>query len=101
MLGHHLPKGTQVLLLTGHVDIHDTVSNAQKAAASSPAQGREKGETRRETGQWKDDGTAFLPERWLDDQGQFDPKAGPFHAFSLGSRACFGQRLAVSAESSS
>jgi hypothetical protein len=45
-----------------------------------------------------DDVAEFKPERWLDDGGKFDMKAGPIAAFGQGARSCFGQRLAVSWE---
>jgi hypothetical protein len=39
----------------------------------------------------------FKPERWLDDEGQFDSQVGSQSApFSGGQRGCFGKALAVS-----
>lgn len=45
---------------------------------------------------WDPDGMAvFQPERWLVGQdGAFDPLAGPQLAFGLGTRQCYGKRLA-------
>lgn len=37
----------------------------------------------------------FNPDRWLDSEGLFDPKAGPAVPFGLGQRGCFGRSLAV------
>jgi hypothetical protein len=41
-------------------------------------------------------GRMFDPDRWLDEDGSFDPNAGPSLPFSLGQRGCFGKSLAVS-----
>ena len=45
---------------------------------------------------WPDDGMAFIPERWIDVDGKFNPNMGPSFAFGAGKRACAGQNLAVS-----
>jgi cytochrome P450 len=37
---------------------------------------------------------AFRPERWLDESGDFDSQAGPTIPFGLGTRGCYGRRLA-------
>ncbi|KAJ4804781.1 Cytochrome P450 94A2 [Rhynchospora pubera] len=44
---------------------------------------------------WGPDAEAFLPQRWLDDKGQFVP-ADPckFSAFHAGPRACLGREMA-------
>lgn len=41
--------------------------------------------------------SSFKPERWLvrrEKGEEFDPTAGPFLAFGLGTRGCYGKRLA-------
>lgn len=40
---------------------------------------------------WKDHPAEFMPERWLDSDGTFNPKAGPFNTFGAGPRGCFGE----------
>ena len=37
---------------------------------------------------------AFKPERWLDSEGKFNPRIGPFVPFSMGKRVCVGEALA-------
>jgi len=36
----------------------------------------------------------FRPERWLEDDGSFNPRKGPMNSFGGGPRGCFGKRLA-------
>jgi len=51
----------------------------------------------RKTGTWAaGTGRMYDPERWLREDGSFDPNAGPSLPFSLGQRGCFGKSLAVS-----
>jgi hypothetical protein len=51
----------------------------------------------RKTGSWAaGTGRQFDPDRWLREDGSFDPNAGPSLPFSLGQRGCFGKSLAVS-----
>ncbi|KAL7414525.1 cytochrome P450 [Mrakia frigida] len=71
ILGHPVPTNTEVLMLIGFL-------------------GRTTGE-----GGWKEDASKFRPERWLDEEGRFDSKAGPSLPFSLGPRSCFGWKLAT------
>jgi hypothetical protein len=50
----------------------------------------------RKTGSWAaGTGKLFDPDRWLREDGSFDPNAGPSLPFSLGQRGCFGKNLAV------
>ncbi|KUI61652.1 Cytochrome P450 4V2 [Cytospora mali] len=91
LLGHHVPKGTQILflstgpsLLTPAFDIDDSKRSPQARQSKTRA--------------WSDEDIGlFKPERWLaEDNGVevFDSQAGPAMPFSLGIRGCFGRRLA-------
>ncbi|OHW97284.1 cytochrome p450 [Colletotrichum incanum] len=97
ILGHHIPEGTLVLL-----------PNSGPSFTSPPIAIDEK--LRSETSQlaakergirlWPvDDMEAFRPERWLvldKETGEeaYDATAGPAIPFGLGTRGCFGRKLA-------
>ncbi|XWW96281.1 hypothetical protein V2A60_004254 [Cordyceps javanica] len=93
LLGHHIPKGTVVFLLSNGASFLDPafpISEKQRSASSRNAS----------PNVWDEsvDLRAFYPERWLqnDEHGNvvFNPMAGPQLAFGLGSRGCFGKKLA-------
>lgn len=94
LLGHRIPKGTVVLCLSrgpGMLKPALEVDEAARSASSRAAKARA----------WDDaDIGLFRPERWLVEsasaQGgaEFDQQAGPQLAFGLGTRGCFGRRLA-------
>ncbi|TQN70001.1 Cytochrome P450 monooxygenase TRI13 [Colletotrichum shisoi] len=93
LLGHRIPKGTVVLCLSrgpGMLKPALEVDEAARSASSRAAKARA----------WDDaDIGLFRPERWLVEsaaQGaaKFDQQAGPQLAFGLGTRGCFGRRLA-------
>jgi cytochrome P450 len=44
---------------------------------------------------WNDLFQDFIPERWLDHDGNFDPDAGLSLPFATGKRGCFGKRIAM------
>ncbi|KAI1746834.1 cytochrome P450 [Xylaria castorea] len=98
VLGHHIPKGTDVFLMANgagylepNMDVSDTVG--------SPGARRSEGKAL--TGTWNDkDIGAFRPERWLKTRPisnavTFDSTSGPQLAFGLWPRGCFGKRLAL------
>lgn len=94
IMGHHVPKGTTVFMASVGPGF---TSPSIKPAAD--AKEFEKPTTYTKRTDW--DGMSpesFLPERWLieDENGKlvYDPQAGPFLAFSVGVRGCFGIRLA-------
>lgn len=97
LLGHHIPKGTDVFILNmggdsqqppiGTIPEHLRSETSQAAAKSKTA-----------VGVWDPkDVHDFKPERWLiekDGKEEFSSIAGPMLAFGLGPRSCFGRRLA-------
>lgn len=98
VLGHHIPKGTLVLL-TG-TNMHGThlppypIEESQRSESSRNARIQGKA-----SGVWnEDDMGEFKPSRWLKDDGEgrqvFDSMAGPSLGFGLGIRGCYGRRLA-------
>ncbi|KAK7958438.1 cytochrome P450 [Apiospora saccharicola] len=93
ILGHHVPKGTQVFLpITGPG--FTAPAFAIEESVRSPSSQSHK----HMRGTWDEaDAANFVPERWLkaeDGTQSFDSQAGPMLAFSLGIRGCFGRRLA-------
>lgn len=94
ILGYHIPKGT---------DIGFTTVGPSFDAAAFPVDDEQRSESSRaaklQHGTFDpSDAQNFRPERWLkvDEKGEevFDATAGPFLAFSLGPRGCYGRRLA-------
>ncbi|KAI0454610.1 cytochrome P450 [Xylaria acuta] len=93
ILGHKIPKGTAVFLLSDGPDYQSPPIPIPEHARSPCS--REK----RLYGSWDpSDMHLFKPERWLktDENGNvvYDAQSGPMMAFSLGPRGCFGRRLA-------
>ncbi|KAG8877475.1 hypothetical protein FRC20_011144 [Serendipita sp. 405] len=93
ILGYHIPKGTEVILHTGHVGIHDTVERFHSTQKESSPVDRSMSSPRK---LWHDDGRAFYPDRWIDQHGRFEPSSSVL-PFGGGNRMCFGYRFAVSA----
>ncbi|KAI8163204.1 Cytochrome P450 monooxygenase [Colletotrichum sp. SAR 10_70] len=87
LLGHHIPKGTVVMMLGKGPSMMKPaipVDDSKRSKSSLAAKARV----------WDDDDVdQFKPDRWLVD-GEFDQQAGPQLAFGLGTRGCFGRRLA-------
>ncbi|OBR03096.1 Cytochrome P450 monooxygenase [Colletotrichum higginsianum IMI 349063] len=103
ILGHFVPKGTQVFMLANGPSFLSPAMLVEESLRTQ--QGRDSKESLK---MWKEDGSmaSFMPERWLVpapagtkaestfDGFVFDQTAGPMMAFSLGPRGCFGRRLA-------
>ncbi|ROT40788.1 cytochrome P450 [Sodiomyces alkalinus F11] len=95
LLGHHIPKGTVVFLLSNGPSFYgpslpiDEDKRSPSSRAAVPRRWDERGDVGMQ---------AFHPERWLatDEKGgvEFDATAGPQLVFGLGPRGCFGKRLA-------
>ncbi|KAK8105471.1 hypothetical protein PG999_008830 [Apiospora kogelbergensis] len=96
ILGHHIPKGTQIFLPVTGPSFTAPAFPIEESLRSPSSQSHKK--TMR--GTWDESNAAdFVPERWLQlgEHGgthAFDSQAGPMLAFSLGIRGCFGRRLA-------
>ncbi|CAE6415513.1 unnamed protein product [Rhizoctonia solani] len=68
--GHHVPKGTNIILPLWYFATQEST--------------------------WGADAHTWRPSRWLKPDGSFDPNPGPaYYPFGLGHRSCFGQKLGV------
>ncbi|CAG9974932.1 unnamed protein product [Clonostachys byssicola] len=97
VLGHHLPKGTTLLIATSGPSISETGRQIDETLRSESSRVAAK---ERDLREWSSHNPgAFFPERWLErdaDSGElsFNPQAGPTLPFGLGLRGCFGRKLA-------
>ena len=92
ILGHHIPKGTEVWCMNnayGYLkpDFGGQIDENKRSASSRDAKDR--------TGAWDvRDMHLFKPERWLktsaDGRVECDLRAGPSMPFGAGPRGCFG-----------
>lgn len=90
LLGYHIPKGTQIsCLVTGP----SMTTPPFEIDESRRHRGAPANKQAARTAWDPQDMAAFEPERWLVG-GRFDPLAGPQIAFGLGTRQCYGKRLA-------
>ncbi|TWU78300.1 hypothetical protein ED733_008393 [Metarhizium rileyi] len=98
ILGHKIPKGTNVLLTLTGPSITQAAIEVPESRRTSACR-----ETKDRIPPWGDDIEEYKPERWLkiesgengEEMEVFDPHAGPNLAFSTGLRQCFGKKLAL------
>lgn len=86
ILGKAVPKGAMVLFCNSLVDKPQFAVDESLRSAKA----REK---KNSVAAWHDEKLSldgFHPERWLREDGSFNPRAFPRLAFSYGPRACFG-----------
>ena len=96
ILGHHIPKGTQVVFTIGYTQLHESENHRAIADGLEGVRSESSRKGGRKEGYWSaDDCAEFRPERWIMPDGSFNANAGPWFPFSLGFRGCFGIRLAV------
>jgi cytochrome P450 len=93
LLGHRIPKGTNVIVVANGPGFHTPSFNVDVARRSATAT---------KTKGWNETSNmqAFVPERWLvpkegeNGEVEFDANAAPQIAFGMGPRSCWGRRLA-------
>jgi hypothetical protein len=92
ILGHAIPKGTDVFFLTHAGYVAPALGTVEEHTRSSSSQA-----SKDKYGLWDlSDIGVFKPERWLRNVGEssdmhFDKTAGPNIQFGLGLRSCFGK----------
>lgn len=94
ILGHKIPKGTIVVMPSGGPSFRSPGFDIDESRRHGSSQEAKKSGKARHDWDPMDIGK-FKPERWLvNDGSEFDGANGPQLAFSLGTRSCFGKRLA-------
>jgi len=104
ILGHVVPKGTNIIVLTSFPGMYTDKSSASQLALLDAVRSKTSREHGLSNGLWDNDGQEFKPERWLVEYTapdgslvvKYSPKQGTSAPFGFGVRACFGMRLAVS-----
>lgn len=93
ILGYKIPKGTLVIMLGVGASMMTPAFEVDETRRSPSCQTALR---KNQVFAWKPkDIGAFNPDRWLVGENQdFDARAGPQFAFSLGVRSCFGRKLA-------
>ncbi|EHK22077.1 uncharacterized protein TRIVIDRAFT_53690 [Trichoderma virens Gv29-8] len=93
ILGHFVPKDTEVFFMCNGPSIFSAAFPIDDAVRSTSSQ-----EGKDQACHWDPTKMAvFDPERWLiEENGQiiFDHSAGPLLIFSLGERGCYGRKMA-------
>lgn len=92
ILGHVIPKGTDVFMLTNGPSYKTPPLEIEEAIRSKTSR-----ENREKFGVWDNETIGkFIPERWLskNEKGEvvFNPSAGYTHPYGVGPRACFGMQ---------
>lgn len=93
ILGHQIPSGTPIVLMTQDVT-HQEVTYLGGKPTMAAAREESHGQTARQS-ITEPPLNEFSPGRWLSAGGEFDPKAAASMAFSGGPRACFGKKIAM------
>jgi cytochrome P450 len=93
ILGHPISKGTSVMMLGTGPSVLRPSFEIDESRRSPSAQAAKLGGKSRT---WDPENMAsFMPERWLiGENKEFDATAGPQLSFGLGTRGCFGKKLA-------
>ncbi|KAI9902089.1 hypothetical protein N3K66_003906 [Trichothecium roseum] len=95
LLGYHIPKDTILMLLNRGPSFTEPGFDIDEETRSPSCR---MAKTKRGLREWNIAGMeVFQPERWIKDEGGkeiFDSIAGPALPFGLGTRGCFGRKLA-------
>ncbi|KAK8007224.1 hypothetical protein PG989_001214 [Apiospora arundinis] len=93
VLGRHIPKGTNVFLMAngaGYLKLNMRLSDADRSIGARRSEGKSL------TGLWDDsDVKVFQPERWLKEDGSFNPPSRATTGFGQGPRGFFVRKLAL------
>jgi len=98
VLGHMIPKGTDVFMLNHGGECVAPPANVNIPEGVRSESSRSTASSSKKVGSWDpSDVREFKPERWLvqeDGKELFNPLAGPQLVFGAGPRGCFGRKLA-------
>ncbi|KAH8603176.1 cytochrome P450 [Bisporella sp. PMI_857] len=93
ILGHHIPKGTEVFFMGNGLSLFSAafhIDDSQRSQAYFAI--------KEKVCSWDPENMViFNPDRWLteeDGQKVFDAAAGPLLTFGLGERGCYGRKIA-------
>jgi cytochrome P450 len=94
ILGHFIPKGTEVFLMgngPSFLSPEFEIKDSLRTKLGLDSKGK--------VGAWKHENMAsFNPDRWMvqgpSGKSVFDAAAGPMLTFGLGERGCYGRRMA-------
>lgn len=88
VLGHKIPRGIDIFGAISVQSWEDMEDFEIKPEIRSPSS------KPRETGKWERATKGlFQPERWLDENGNYNAYAGPMLPFGAGTRGCFGRNF--------
>ena len=93
ILGHHIPSGTPIVLMTQDVTHQEAMHLGQEPGPAPNGPACSSGSKSRGITVPPLDG--FHPERWLSTDGDFNPDTVASLDFSGGSRGCFGKKIAM------
>lgn len=93
ILGHRIPSGTPIVLMTQDVT-HQEATHPDQELKPVPSRSESPGGLE-SLGIARPPLNEFHPGRWVSPDGDFDPNAAASLPFSGGSRGCFGQKIAM------
>lgn len=93
ILGHWIPSGTPIVLMTQDVT-HQQATHPNQELKPVPSRPASPGGLE-SLGNARPPLNEFHPGRWVRADGDFDPNAAASLPFSGGSRGCFGQKIAM------
>jgi cytochrome P450 len=93
ILGHRVPSGTPIVLMTQDVTHQEATHPGQDSTPTSTRKANTFRLLNQDT--TKPPLNEFHPGRWLSDSGDFNPNAAASMAFSGGARRCYGQKIAM------
>lgn len=97
IFGHEVPAGTPLVLVMGGPSYNIEKDQIPEIVPSRRSHTSQKRLHNQGLAVWDQriSLNKFCPDRWLTEDGAFNPKAGPSLPFSAGPRGCFGKKIAL------